>query len=760
MKGKGIFILLLGIIMIATIVNSEIIEDNSESEFGNGTYTRTFYNSTEDAIQLNLTYNNGTYLSQIFDSNTTGTAWDNISWVSNTGELLDNEGVDKTINMSGNILLLHMNEKGEGLASGNDVRDFSGYNHHGNQSGGITYNATGRFNTSIDFDGVDDYINITDSTDFDNFTEFTFGAWVYPEEFMEGQTGIISKKINSSSTGGSYALKFRALSGGTGECDNSFADADIRFMLATSNYRTVICWGNLSNYLDGWHHIAGRWNGTNVTLFWDGVPRITYRALGDLNVWPDEELTVGYMASSGAEYFNGSMDEVFVFANRSLTDSEIKDIYHRGSHDLKLRIRSCNDAACDGEHLNLVNEYPNNAADGNGWIDMTSNTYNYHMDESSGTIIDWSGAGHNATENGGVTYGVEGKLGEAIRFDGSNDEINMSTQAHLTEATIAFWFNPDDTINLGDTSDRYGLLTHDAVGDDDGGFDLAFGLITTGAGNLQDGKLHIRLQGGGASNEHILSSSTSYWEAGKWYHVAITKTGGNFSMYINSEMENSTNTTRGIFSGAETFIGKKAGTSASKNFDGIIDEFAIWERALSYEEINDLYYTQNMDNIVSPIIKTPARTNKYFQYEFDFGTENQSFTPYLYNVTIGYTLSPDLTNPNVTLNSPAHSSTVSTTSSLFNCTAVDETNLSSVRFYGNFTGAWVLNSTNSSGINGADYLFTASFPEGIYVWNCEGCDTSDNCAFAIANYTLNVVYPGFNFFIRDYGMEWMRFNWT
>ncbi|MBU0470474.1 MAG: hypothetical protein KJ984_03290, partial [Nanoarchaeota archaeon] len=80
----------------------------NQSDFDGGTYYQTFYN-TSGFVQLNATYNNGSYTSQIFDAGSTSN-WTNISWLSNAGELLDNQGIDTTINMSGNILLMHMNE--------------------------------------------------------------------------------------------------------------------------------------------------------------------------------------------------------------------------------------------------------------------------------------------------------------------------------------------------------------------------------------------------------------------------------------------------------------------------------------------------------------------------------------------------------------------------------------------------------------------------------------------------------------------------
>ena len=57
--GMGMMILLVLTSYAATF------DDNSQSDFGNGTYNNTFYNSS-GFVQLNATYNNGTFISRIF----------------------------------------------------------------------------------------------------------------------------------------------------------------------------------------------------------------------------------------------------------------------------------------------------------------------------------------------------------------------------------------------------------------------------------------------------------------------------------------------------------------------------------------------------------------------------------------------------------------------------------------------------------------------------------------------------------------------
>ena len=63
------------------------IED--QSGFDNGTYSQAFYNDTGNYVQLNLTYNNGTYTSGVFDAER-ASKWYNLSWNESVNTSLGN----------------------------------------------------------------------------------------------------------------------------------------------------------------------------------------------------------------------------------------------------------------------------------------------------------------------------------------------------------------------------------------------------------------------------------------------------------------------------------------------------------------------------------------------------------------------------------------------------------------------------------------------------------------------------------------------
>lgn len=119
-----------------------------------------------------------------------------------------------------------------------------------------------------------------------------------------------------------------------------------------------------------------------------------------------------------------------------------------------------------------------------------------------------------------------------------------------------------------------------------------------------------------------------------------------------------------------------------------------------------------------------------------------SGSPAFYLTTSGST-SGDSTAPSVSLNNPADSYSTTSNTIEFNATASDDVNLTNVSLYGNWSGSWAVNSTNSSPINDTLVNFTvAGLSVGTYRWNVLACDNSSNCAFNASNRTLTISSSG------------------
>jgi len=110
----------------------------------------------------------------------------NISWSGlNAGELPDNKGTAVGINMSGNILLMHLDDGVSG--SGQTISDTSGESHDGITTGNTDCTFSARMDDGCELDGNGDYITITEATDFD-LSNFTYSVWFNPNDSVGTDT--------------------------------------------------------------------------------------------------------------------------------------------------------------------------------------------------------------------------------------------------------------------------------------------------------------------------------------------------------------------------------------------------------------------------------------------------------------------------------------------------------------------------------------------------------------------------------------------
>jgi hypothetical protein len=73
----------------------------------------------------------------------------------------------------------------------------------------------------------------------------------------------------------------------------------------------------------------------------------------------------------------------------------------------------------------------------------------------------------------------------------------------------------------------------------------------------------------------------------------------------------------------------------------------------------------------------------------------------------------------------------------FQYTATDTT-LKNCTLYGDFTGTWAANATNTSVTSGSQDSITLNLTNGTYLWNVLCYDTLGNSAFNSTNYTINI----------------------
>ncbi len=198
--------------------------------------------------------------------------------------------------------------------SGSVAKDSSGNDYDGTINGATW--TKGVSGMALEFDGVDDYVGIMQSTKLDNINAFTFAAWIYPE--IDSHWHVIDKGDGDKrlyADGTSLTLDGRVRYSGT----HAFGE---------SNSNTVV--------LNTWQHIMLTWSSSNniARLYHNGV-EVSYSShtVGTQNALDDSShpFTIGARGALGGgwsagTFFDGIIDEVYIWSH-ALTSKEIQEYY-------------------------------------------------------------------------------------------------------------------------------------------------------------------------------------------------------------------------------------------------------------------------------------------------------------------------------------------------------------------------------------------------------------------------------------------------
>ncbi len=277
-----------------------------------------------------LTITSGTYESQVKDAGSI-VSWGNISWnrgETSAQELPNNQATSGSVNMSGNVLLMHMNE-----ASGT-IGDFSSRNNNGTPSGGVNYSSSGKINSALGFDGINDYISIPNSADFNLGNTLTIEAWIYPTN-LGGRPAIFSTRVSNPAN--SFQLEV-----GVGNFHS-----DVVAVAGVSTW--VLETQNNAVTPNQWNYIVYTRNGSgtgNHKIYVNGQLKTLQTESAYNFIDNSNAKLVGAGTSLLPEhYFSGKIDELAVY-NRVLSQEEITARYNRmngSASGIQFQIRTSND---------------------------------------------------------------------------------------------------------------------------------------------------------------------------------------------------------------------------------------------------------------------------------------------------------------------------------------------------------------------------------------------------------------------------------
>ena len=195
----------------------------------------------------------------------------------------------------------------------------------------------------------------------------------------------------------------------------------------------------------------------------------------------------------------------------------------------------------------------------------------------AGAVLNAIGPDLDATPNADVGLGIDGPVGQAASFDGAR-ALMTSEPPKSDTFSVALWVRPrvwpDDErrviINLGNGPSAW----------------QGWGVTIRPSGVVRG-----FVEGGGSvANEHV-APTESCVPPGLWVHIAMTMDGENLRLYANGVFQSATPVNLptvdfgsvGLVLGYHSFF-------QNAYYDGDVDEVALWDQALSEEEVAEVYF--------------------------------------------------------------------------------------------------------------------------------------------------------------------------
>lgn len=439
----------------------------------------------------------------------------------------------------------------------NNVADSSGNTNTGDLVGFTsTTTAMGKIGQALAFNGTSQYVTIPDSTSLHVGT-ITVSTWFYLTSTPSGNGAIVTKPLNGppwSAPYLSWLLRINSLT----QLEDDVGNGSTYSAGAGCPSFSVS-----SIALNTWHHLVMTYDGTNINSYLDGKNVQNCNYVGGAISYTSSPLIIAasYAASPAGDYFPGYIDDVRVY-NRVLTAVQATQLYNAG--------RSTVSASQPTLLSNGLVGY---------WTFDGKNLIN--------NVIDSSGAGVTGDLGGSTsTTTIRGEIGQALSFDGSSNHVvfpgNTPLSSDASSMSVALWFK----------STSNGVIFSDSNTDVSGtptGFDPLIYIETNGI-------LHA---GGWIGSAPNLASSGAVND-GKWHQAVWVNSGGSIqSLYLDGQFV--TSVSGGMFGVSSTniwqigtgYVGNTAQWPNTPNnwfyYNGAVDDVRVYNRALSANEIQELY---------------------------------------------------------------------------------------------------------------------------------------------------------------------------
>lgn len=323
-------------------------------------------------------------------------------------------------------------------ATSTSAGDFSGNQFNGTLTGHATPPTAasgwtnGRRGGALQFDGTNDNVVVSDMNNTtDNITRMSISIWIKSDSLAVGQM-LVSK--TNATTGWVLFTGDVGFGGGGDDIAFSPRQDDIYLCHTDSNAHASGVWEHwVMTYDASLGPLA-----SNQISFYKNGQQVATSCLDDANLSTATQanaasVTFGQSPTGLETYFDGTMDEVRIY-NRALTAAQAAALYSNGTAGA-VRGNASSKTLTNGTTLqnNLVGHWTFDGGDTRWTSDSAGVTYDSSGNNNIGTL-----AGMSRTLNPTI-----GKLGQAMRFDGTNDTISVPHHASLSTSgsfSLATWY--------------------------------------------------------------------------------------------------------------------------------------------------------------------------------------------------------------------------------------------------------------------------------------------------------------------------------
>ena len=411
---------------------------------------------------------------------------------------------------------------------------------NGTLMNGASY-ADGIVGKAFSFDGIDDYVEVAHNPSLDSPSALTVAAWIKRSSIA----GLLDAVVVKRGADYGYALTF-----------------------SDRNPNNIFFWINIPNFgwvysyevpipMNKWTHVVAVFDGYRIRLFINGKLAKASYYVGRYKTISSAEcpLNIGRDPYKPQWRFHGLIDEVKIY-NRALTDQEIQAMCLDGGAGICYEPQSS--PTCTQAPQGLVSWWPGDG-DAKDIIGSNDGTLKNGASFDSGVVgdafnLEWDWVNPNTVDDW--------------------IEVNDNPTLNITDQiTLMAWINRSIPFWIGDPIIR-------KIGPNNAGYGLEFAQIENGIKVI----FTLAMEGG------------SYWSTppvpigiDEWTHIAGTYDGTQMKLYWNGELVSTGNPPAGSKIGtAQNPLGI-GGSIENRRFIGLIDEAAVFNRALNAEQIRSIY---------------------------------------------------------------------------------------------------------------------------------------------------------------------------